>query len=135
MINRNDLEAAIDRLYADRLENDVSLLVEHFADNARLELPGLESGEYLGLSELTGLFEVFVANWRWERWAPLQVIIDGQTVAVNYQLETEFIPTGERYRTQIMDQFIYDQNLKIVHMVQFLDTATFQQLMMKAATD
>lgn len=127
-LNRNDLNDATEQFYADRLKNNVHLCVAHFTNSARLELPGLESGEYLGRPEIRGLFEVFIANWRWETWTPLQKIVDGQTVAVRYRLETLYLPTSERLTTQIMDQITFDQDLKIIQLIQFLDTATFLRL-------
>lgn len=132
-MNREAVEKAVELAYAARLANDPGQCVACFADQGEFRLAGQdEKGAPLpcaqGHAALMEALEGLVDIWRWHGMRVKSTLIDGLEVAVRYELTTDHLPSATTVKTEVVDHIQFDDQLKIVAMTEFLDTAMISAL-------
>lgn len=132
-MDRSRVENAIMELYRRRLTNETEPCLECFADNVAFRLAGGQrsggfSAAIHGRSALRPIFNGLTETWKWTRHEPQSVIVDGNKAAVRAELTATHAPTGSMVVTEVMDEFVFDEDLKIVSFVEFVDTAAIEKL-------
>src|SRR6266403_1750677 len=69
--------------------------------------------------------------WTWKKIDTYNLVIDGDTAAVRYQLTAVFNPSGELITTEIVDVVKVSAH-KVVEFHQFVDTAAIERLVARA---
>ena len=69
--------------------------------------------------------------WTWKKIDIYNLVIDGDTAAVRYQLTTVFNPLDELITTEIVDLVTVSER-KVVEFHQFVDTAAIERLVARA---
>ena len=126
-MDRNETEAFIKSLYAARADGDMDALARAFADDARFQIAGSSDVSILatlaeGHEAVMGLLQTMVDTLALEDVALLDLIIDGNKVAVRWRATVQLATVGESYETELAD-FIEIKDGKIVSFIEFLDTA------------
>ena len=136
-MKRDDIEAAVEQVYEARLRNEVAPCLEWFSEDATFQLAGSAAASGIALmvsdrEQFRELLESLVATWHWHKVDLIAVLIDGNEAAVRYGLTATFTPTDRMITTEIMDHLVFDSQLKLVQLTQFVDTALVNQLMGRA---
>ncbi|MEL7536930.1 MAG: nuclear transport factor 2 family protein [Pseudomonadota bacterium] len=131
-MTREQIAARINEVYAARRANDPDRCVACFAENGTFQMATFDdSGQFalpsVAKQGLAPLLKELTDTWTWTDREDISVVIDGLTAAVRYRLRTRHVPTGTDVETQIMDHIRFNDDLKIVEMVEFLDTAMLER--------
>ncbi|MEO1034413.1 MAG: nuclear transport factor 2 family protein [Pseudomonadota bacterium] len=131
-MRREQIAARINEVYAARLANDAEGCVACFAENGTFKMASFDDRGQFALPSiakegLAPLLKVLTDTWTWTEREPIAVVIDDLTAAVRYRLKTRHEPTGTDVETQIMDHIRFNNDLEIVEMVEFLDTAMLER--------
>ncbi len=78
--------------------------------------------------ELHASIRSLVTTWQWTGFEIHSVLVEGNSAAARYELNTVHVPTGTAFTSESMDQFYFDGDGKITEMVEFVDTARVAQL-------
>ncbi|MEO0794056.1 MAG: nuclear transport factor 2 family protein [Verrucomicrobiota bacterium] len=128
-MDRSQIEQALNCLYESRLDNDTNRCACCFAEDANISIAGTESvNTKLGQASIRDVVDQLITIWHWEKRENIHVIVDGLNVAARYDLTVVYTPTNDRFTTQIMDHIEFDENLKIKHITEFVDTALIAKL-------
>lgn len=132
MMDRETIEALIDRCYAARREGDVETLVSAFHPDAEFELAGSKAalhvaGAVQGHQNIRTTMAEFISVFDFVNREILSIAIDGEQAAVHSRVKIRFIPGDKIFTTDILDLFFF-KNGKIVKLVEFADTALIKQL-------
>ena len=132
-MDKEAIGRAIEDLYAARLSNNPSSCAAGFSEDASFRLAGSsDTGNFAlavqGQAELKPALCALVDTWTWTAQEINSVLIDGSEAAVRYRLTTTHVPTGKSVETECMDHLVFDENLKVCSMVEFVDTAMVEHL-------
>ncbi|MAP95218.1 MAG: hypothetical protein CMK07_09745 [Ponticaulis sp.] len=111
--------------YEARLSNDPELLLELFHPHAEIRLPGLlEPGEYMSAEDMT---RTIIKLWRWQKQDIQKIVVNGDQIAVYYELTVVYAPIEEEVTTELCDIVTF-KNGKIVSFIEFADTNLAKRL-------
>ncbi|MEM7250141.1 MAG: nuclear transport factor 2 family protein [Pseudomonadota bacterium] len=132
-MNRDKIMHSLDELYRTRLTNDPSVCIHCFADDGALRLSGtLPNGDPMpaaqGRAALSAALKELTDTWRWRERETLSLTIDGNQAAVRYRLTTDHIPSGQVIVTEIMDHVRFDDDARVLEVVEYVDTALIERL-------
>lgn len=132
-MKRDETEALLREMYAQRLANDLDQCVAYFAPTAMFELCGSEDASPIPCrcegdhSAMRDLLTVLIDTWRWKDIEYLAFVIDGDSAVIRYRLTVEFVPLGETVTTEITDHAVLRDG-KIAEFSEFVDTAMVASL-------
>jgi ketosteroid isomerase-like protein len=132
---RDDVVALIESFYQARLANDVDRCVAHFAPDASIRIAGSHDASPIAASSsgpmaLRRQTIELVGAWQWLSMRIESMTVEGDRVAVQFQLTTKFRPTGDVISSELLDLFTVRDG-KVASMVEFLDTALVALLVAK----
>jgi len=127
MTDRSETEAFIKKFYAARIDGDMETLAKSFAGDARFQISGSPAASMLatfieGHDGVMGLIQTIVDSFALEDFKILDLLIDGDKVAVRWRATVNQVTSGETYETELAD-FIEMKDGKVVSFTEFLDTA------------
>ena len=126
-MDRSETEAFIKRLYAARVDGDMETLAQAFAENARFQIAGSPEASMLatfieGHEGVMGLIQTIVDSFALDDFTILDMLIDGNKVAVRWRATVHLAASGQTYETELAD-FLEIKDGKVVTFIEFLDTA------------
>jgi ketosteroid isomerase-like protein len=136
-MDRDQAIGLIEAYYASRLANDVERCVAHFTDDARLRVAGSRDASPIAGSS-SGAFALrrqaieLIGAWEWLAMRIESIMVEGDRVAVQFQLTTKFRPTGDLVNSELLDLFTLRKG-KVASLVEFVDTALVALLVAKTA--
>jgi ketosteroid isomerase-like protein len=90
------------------------------------------AGRMVMADDVRATLGAMIETWSWLEVAPIALLIDGERAAAHNRVRLRFEPTGEEVETQILDLFTIRDG-RIVHLIEFVDTALLARLMAAAA--
>jgi ketosteroid isomerase-like protein len=128
-------DAVVTALYTERLKNDITALRPVFHPNGVVQLVGEQTNPSIDRAahhsaNVHAFLQTLVDHWRWVERKEHSRVIEGTSACVRYTLTVEFIPTGERVETDLMDMITVKQGL-ITEFYEFVDTAMVERLASK----
>ena len=129
---RTEFEQWLRDLYQARLSNDVERCMQFFTAQSTFRLAGSANASSIArasdsLSAVRDQVTELIRVWTWKTIDIYNVVIDGDTAAVRYQLTAVFNPSGELFTTEIVD-VVKASAHKVVEFHQFVDTAAVERL-------
>jgi ketosteroid isomerase-like protein len=126
-MDRSETEAFIKRLYAARVDGDMETFAQAFAENARFQVAGSPEASMLatfieGHEGVMGLIQTMVDSFALDDFTILDMLIDGNKVAVRWRATVHLAAAGQTYETELAD-FLEIKDGKVVTFIEFLDTA------------
>jgi len=119
-------------MYDARLANNVSACTQTFTKDACLSLVGGTKNEFQANNKTAPRIEnqikELIAAWEWQELNNQRIVIDGNNIAVMYELTAIFNPTGEQITTAISDHLVINDDGKIKELIEFVDTAMIDRL-------
>jgi ketosteroid isomerase-like protein len=133
---RTEFEQWLRDFYQARLSNDVERCMQFFTAQSTFRLAGSAKAGSIArssdtLSAIRDQVTELIRVWTWKKIDTYNLIIDGDTAAVRYQLTAAFNPSGELFTTEIVDVAKVSAH-KIVEFHQFVDTAAVDRLVARA---
>ena len=133
---RADLEQWLQDFYQARVSNDIERCMLFFTVHSTFRLAGSMNASSIArssdsLSAVRDQVMELIRVWTWKKIDIYNVVIDGDTAAVRYQLTTVFNPLGELITTEIVDVVTVSER-KVVEFHQFVDTAAIERLVARA---
>jgi ketosteroid isomerase-like protein len=133
---RTEFEQWLRDFYQARLSNDVERCMQFFTAQSTFRLAGSAKASSIArasdtLSAIRDQVTELIRVWTWKKIDTYNLIIDGDTAAVRYQLTAVFNPSGELFTTEIVDVAKVTAH-KIVEFHQFVDTAAVDRLVARA---
>ena len=122
--------------YAARLSNEVDRCMPFFNAHSTFQLAGSANASSIArasdtLSAIRDQVTELIHVWTWKKIDTYNLVIDGDTAAVRYQLTAVFNPSGELITTEIVDVVKVSAH-KVVEFHQFVDTAAIERLIARA---
>jgi ketosteroid isomerase-like protein len=132
-MSRAETEKVVRDVYGARLSNDLGRVCDHFLPDGCLVINGDPGASAIALRvagrpNVEQMLGALLQRWEWLEQDIERVLIDGDHVAVQYQLKARYKPTGEVVQTTCCDLLTLRSG-KLVEVVQFLDTALAARLM------
>jgi ketosteroid isomerase-like protein len=132
-VNRQRIGDAIRDLYAARLSNDPATCLACFAAGATFRLAGsTPAGDpwkaAQGSAAIRSALEALTEAWTWSALESLAVLIDGREVATRYRVTATHAPSDTTIVTEVMDHIAFDEDARILDLVEFVDTAMVERL-------
>ena len=126
-MNRDDIEAFVRSLFDARVYGDLETLSEAFADNATFQIAGSPEHSMLaalaeGHESVMALFQTIVDSLELEDVTLLDLLIEGNKVAVRWRATVRHVTSGDTHTSELAD-FIEIRDAKVVSFTEFLDTA------------
>ena len=126
-MNRDETEGFIRKLYAARVGADMEALSQAFADDAKFQNAGSPEHSMLaalaeGHESVMALIQTVVDSFELENFTILDLVIEGNKVAVRWRATVHRIGAGETFETEVAD-FIEIRDGKVASFIEFLDTA------------
>jgi ketosteroid isomerase-like protein len=136
-MNRAEIERLVTHIYAVRKLNDAAKAAGLFAPDAVFELagsagPGRIAARVQGHVGMSDMMGALVNAWEWLDHEVSDLVIDGNRAAIRYKTRQRFIPTNQVVVTDLFDLVTFNDAGKIVHMVEFCDTALASDLIQTA---
>jgi len=133
---RTEFEQWLRDLYEARLSNDVERCMRFFTAQSTFRLAGSANASSIArasdtLSAIRDQVTELIRVWTWKKIDTYNLVIDGDTAAVRYQLTAVFNPSGELITTEIVDVVKVSAH-KVVEFHQFVDTAAIERLVARA---
>jgi hypothetical protein len=133
---RTEFEQWLRDFYQARLSNDVERCMRFFTAQSTFRLAGSAKTSSIArtsdtLSAIREQVTELIRVWTWKKIDTYNLIIDGDTAAVRYQLTAVFNPSGELLTTEIVDVAKVSAHT-IVEFHQFIDTAAVDRLVARA---
>jgi len=133
---RTEFEQWLRDLYEARLSNDVERCMQFFTPQSTFRLAGSANASSIArasdsLSAIRDQVTELIRVWTWKKIDTYNLVIDGDTAAVRYQLTAVFNPSGELITTEIVDVVKVSAH-KVVEFHQFVDTAAIERLVARA---
>ena len=133
---RTEFEQWLRDLYEARLSNDVERCMQFFTAQSTFRLAGSANASSIArasdtLSAIRDQVTELIHVWTWKKIDAYNLVIDGDTAAVRYQLTAVFNPSGELITTEIVDVVKVSAH-KVVEFHQFVDTAAIERLIARA---
>jgi hypothetical protein len=133
---RTEFEQWLRDLYEARLSNDVERCMQFFTAQSTFRLAGSANASSIArasdtLSAIRDQVTELIHVWTWKKIDTYNLVIDGDTAAVRYQLTAVFNPSGELITTEIVDVVKVSAH-KVVEFHQFVDTAAIERLIARA---
>jgi len=126
-MDRTEIEAFVRKLYAARVDGDIDVLSQLFAEDAVFQIAG--SPEYSMLASLAeghetviSLMRTIVDTFSLSDVAILDLLVDGNKAAVRWRATVHVMTTGQTVTTELA-AFIEMANGKVVSLIEFVDTA------------
>jgi ketosteroid isomerase-like protein len=132
MTSRDEMLETIMRAYKAREEGNIEGLMATFHPNAVFELKGdkrlLEvAGTVEGHANVRAALSQFIEGFQFKKRDILDVIVDGDRVAVHSRLEVSFVPKNKSFTSDVLDIFRFEDG-KIIKLVEFVDTALIKNV-------
>ena len=133
---RADFEQWLQDFYRARVSNDVERCMQFFTVHSTFRLAGSMNANSIArasdsLSAVRDQVTELIRVWTWKKIDIYNLVIDGDTAAVRYQLTTAFNPLDELITTEIVDVVTVSER-KVVEFHQFVDTAAIERLVARA---
>jgi ketosteroid isomerase-like protein len=135
-MTRREFEQWLRDFYQARVSNDVERCMLFFSPDSTFRLAGFPNAGGTArasdpLSALRDHVLELIRVWTWEKMDFYNLVIDGDTAAVRYQLTAVFNPLGESITTEIVDVLKVSER-KVSEFHQFVDTAAVERLFARA---
>jgi ketosteroid isomerase-like protein len=132
MTSREAMIDTINRAYEERNKGDIEGLMSAFHPNAVFELKGerdlLEiAGPVRGHQSVRAAMTELVANFEFMKRDVVELMVDGDRIAVHSRVKLRFIPGDVVVTTELLDKFRFEDG-KIIELVEFADTALIKSL-------
>jgi ketosteroid isomerase-like protein len=132
MQSRDAMIETIMQAYKAREEGNIEDLMAAFHPDAVFELKGDRgvldvAGAVEGHSNVKAALSQLTRNFRFKKRDILDVIAEGDRVAVHSRLEVSFLPKDRSFTSDLVDIFRF-QNGKIIELVEFADTALIKSV-------
>ncbi|MEM7001845.1 MAG: nuclear transport factor 2 family protein [Pseudomonadota bacterium] len=132
-MDRTQMESLVIGFYDVRLQNKPQAILNLLAPSAQMRVAGATNASPIAHQtttpeELRASVESLVGNWQWTNIEMLSLLIDGNSAAARYTLQTTHVPTGQKVTAEMMDQFYFDDAGNITELIEFVDTAMVAQL-------
>ncbi len=126
-MDRTQVEALLNGLYAARIRGDASVMAELFTDDAQFRLAGSPrscpvAGETKGKANLRRQFEELIRGFEFKEHAILKLMIDGSSIAMHSRIAVRATASGKAATTEVFD-LIELRDGRIASFTQFADTA------------
>ena len=133
---RADFEQWLQDFYQARVSNDVERCMQFFTAHSTFRLAGSMNASSIARSSdslpaVRDQVMELIRVWTWKKTNIYNLIIDGDTAAVRYQLTTVFNPLDELITTEIVDVVTVSER-KVAEFHQFVDTAAIERLVARA---
>jgi ketosteroid isomerase-like protein len=126
-MDRSEIEAFVRKLYAARVDGDMDVLNQAFAENAVFQIAGSpEYGMLASLAEgqerVMSLMRTIVDMFSLSDVAILDLLVDNNKAAVRWRATVHVMTTGQTVTTEIA-AFIEIADGRVVSLIEFVDTA------------
>jgi ketosteroid isomerase-like protein len=127
MTSRDEMLETIMQAYKAREEGNIEGLMAAFHPNAVFDLKGDKrtlqvAGTVEGHSHVSAALSQFIKVFQFKKRDILDVIVDGDRVAIHSRLEVAFVPNSKSFASEVLDIFRFDDG-KIIKLEEFADTA------------
>jgi ketosteroid isomerase-like protein len=135
MMDRTVFEALLDKLYEDRVADNVEGVMSCFHPDAAMRMAGSPfacpaAAAAKGAANVRLLIEGLVRAWEFLLFERRATVIDGDRAAVHSRLRVRFRPTGEEVETELYDLWTIRDG-KIANLLEFADTALINAVVAK----
>ena len=132
-MDRQQMEAAVARIYETRLKNDPAAFAPLLAPHAAYNMMGEGAPPRVEGAALGPFLDELIRSWRFEAVDLRSLSIDGNKAAAHVRIKATFMPTGDGLDTEALDLFTFDDSGLLVECLEFVDTATVSACMAKVA--
>jgi ketosteroid isomerase-like protein len=125
--NRADLKQTITQLYRDYESRDMNRILAALPDDFCFEWASDPrtarfSGICRGKGELVEQLSDIAANFQFNSYRPLNILVDGDSAAAQLQLDLTSLTTGHQFSARIAHFWSFRDGCPI-HLVEYMDTA------------
>jgi ketosteroid isomerase-like protein len=122
-----DVRQTITQLYRDYESRDLSKIMDALPADFCFEWPSDPStarwsGVCHGKGELADKLKDIAANFQFNAYRPLNILVDGDSAAAQLQLDLTSVSTGRRFSAKIAHFWTFKDGVPI-HLVEYTDTA------------
>ena len=122
-----DIRQTITQLYRDYESRNLAKIMDALPDDFCFEWasdPGTArySGVSHGKAELAEQLKDIAANFEFNAYRPLNILVDGDSAAAQLQLDLTSVSTGRRFSAKVAHFWSFKDGAP-VHLVEYIDTA------------
>jgi ketosteroid isomerase-like protein len=122
-----DIRQTITQLYREYEDRNVTKIMDTLPDDFCFEWPSDPatarfSGVCHGKAELAEQLGDIAANFEFNAYRPLKILVDGDSAAAQLQLDLTSVTTGHRFSARIAHFWTFRDGVPI-HLVEYMDTA------------
>jgi ketosteroid isomerase-like protein len=126
-IKQTDVRQTITQLYRDYESRNLNKVLDGLPEDFCFEWPfdpstARYSGICHGKAELVEQLEDIAANFQFNAYRPLNILVDGDSAAAQLQLDLTSEKTGRRFSMRIAHFWTFKEGVPI-HLVEYTDTA------------
>jgi ketosteroid isomerase-like protein len=131
MASRSEIEGTLKSAYAARKAGDLDGTMKYFADDVMFAInaggvPALAKPS-VGKAAATQAMRELIANWRFDSWQLISLVVEGDTAALHSKVHVTCVPTGKTADFDLVDHVTFREG-KIVKFYQSTDTAQVMAL-------